>query len=128
MGEAKRRKELLGDRYGTPNIDKKTLPTPQELLDELGDRGIYLLKEISKKQVTVFLAPYAIVEGKGGEHQLQVMADQKLITSLLKTDAKEKIISNPLRQAFRVKLSPQEESASSWGDKIIPFKLVEILG
>lgn len=129
MGEARRRKAVLGDRYGKAETSKRelhrlkpktTLPMPDKLMP---DYGTYYLKTMGVTPLNVWIAHPQIITG-GTEANISWNAHGYLATLIVTPEFAEAYKRNP-SQMLEIIPDPDDAYVTPLGERVVPFKLVE---
>ena len=129
MGEAKRRKAVLGDRYGKSETSKRELhrygkktdlPIPDKLTP---DYGSYYVETMGVTPLNAWIANPQVITG-GNEANINWNAHGYLATLIVTPEFAEAYKQNP-SQMLRIVPDPDDAYVTPLGERVVPFKLVE---
>lgn len=109
--------------------DKKSetpvkLPPPEKLSK---DYGLHSLNLGYKDSMTFHIENYSIANDLPGQWHMQFAVGDDFITSVLMDDTQGRYVKKNNPHCFKVKLSPNEEFKDTWGNRVVPFRVVKIL-
>lgn len=124
MGEAKRRKAILGNRYGTSETSKRELhrhkgiPIPEKLMP---DYGSHYVKTIGVRPMSVSIANPQVITG-GNEANINWNAGGYMATLIVSPEFAETYKRNP-SQMLEIIPDPDDAYVTPLGERVVPFKL-----
>ncbi|MEM7592357.1 MAG: hypothetical protein AAF383_12685 [Cyanobacteria bacterium P01_A01_bin.83] len=126
MGKSNRKASLLKEMKGQKPLNKK-FPNPDDLLPDYGE---YLLNFgfDETKPIMISAARYMLVQDAPQEWQLQGVLDNAYVFSILTNLEQGKQIKRDNPHVFECRLSPKDEFKDQSGNRVIPLRLVKILG
>jgi hypothetical protein len=100
------------------------LPPPEKLSK---DYGLHSLENGHRDSMTFHVEYYSIANDLPGQWHMQFAVEDDFITSVLADNKQGEYIKRNNPHCFKVKLSPSEEFKDRWGNRVVPFRVVEIL-
>lgn len=133
MGEAKRRKQILGENYGLPEFSptvKRRRQKFDKMLEAEGktllpDWGSVYLKTFGEIPMTLYIEHPSVYYGDHpqGEAHIGFRAEGCLGT-IITTNAKARKFMANHQQLLRIIPDPSDTYYSQIGEKVVPFKLL----
>jgi hypothetical protein len=122
MGEAKRRKAILGERYGASETSKRELHR-RGLKKLMPDYGTHYLRTFGTTPLNAWIANPQVITG-GTEANINWNANGYLATLIVTPEFAEAYKRNP-SQVLEIVPDPDDAYVTPLGERVVPFKLVE---
>lgn len=120
MGEAKRRKTILGDRYGKTETSRRQLPVADNLMP---DYGTHYVETLGITPFFISIEHPQIITG-GKEANIGWNAHGYLATLIVTPEFAEAYQQNP-SQMLKIIPDPDDAYVTPLGERVVPFKLVD---
>lgn len=122
MGEAKRRKALLGGRYGTPETAKNYRVNAKDT-NLLPDYGTHYVETMGRVPMTCHIANAQILIPEGAsEANINWNVGGYMATLIVTPEFAASYQQNP-SPMLRIVPDPEDAYVTSLGERVIPFKL-----
>jgi hypothetical protein len=120
MGEAKRRKSLLGERYGVPETSKRGMHR-HGLKELMPDYGTHYVATMGITPLNVWIENAFVTVGRK-EGNICWNAHGYAATLIVTPEFAEAYIQNP-SQFLQIVPDPEDAYVTPLGERVVPFKL-----